>query len=77
MAWATESLGLKWWVEVKAGVNQYPSHLTTREGWKRCPSNSKGAVQLWVPWLRVRQWMSSVFGTEKKMPMSLALAAMV
>jgi len=34
IAWAGESLCLKWWVEVRKGVNQYPNHLTTWEGWK-------------------------------------------
>ena len=31
-AWAKESLYLKWCVGERAGVNQYPSHLTTSEG---------------------------------------------
>jgi len=44
-AWARESLCLKWWVEVRAGVNQYPSHLTTCEGWKNCPSSSIVSVE--------------------------------
>jgi len=57
-AWASESRCLKWWVEGRAGVNQYPNHLTTRGGWKRCPSNSMGAVEGGVFGLGVRQWMS-------------------
>ena len=35
MAWAMDSLCLKWWVVVWGGGNKYPSHLTTLEGWKR------------------------------------------
>ena len=54
-AWARESLCLKWWVAVRAGVNQYPSHLTTREGWKSCPSSSMGVVEEGVLWPGVRQ----------------------
>jgi len=76
-AWARESLCLKWWVEVRAGVNQYPSHLMRWEGWKNCPPSSIGAVEGGVLWLRVRQWMSSVLGTEKETPMSRPLEAMV
>jgi len=44
-AWASESLCLKWWVEVRAWVNQFPNHLTTWEGWKDCPSTSMRAVE--------------------------------
>jgi len=77
MAWARESLCLKWWVEVRAGVNQYPSHLTMWDGWKNSPSSSIGAVEGGVLWLEVRQWMSSVLGTEKDKPMSQPLVAMV
>jgi len=44
-AWASESLCLKWWVVVRAGVNQYPNHLTTWEVWKRCASYSMEAVE--------------------------------
>jgi len=40
IAWANESLCLKWWTVLKAGVNQYPSPLTTWEGWKWWPSSS-------------------------------------
>ena len=76
-AWARESLCLKWWVVVRAGVNQYPNHLTTWEGWKTCPSSSIGAVEGGDLWLRVRQWMSSVLGTQKDRPMSRPLAVMV
>jgi len=36
-AWARESLCLKWWVKMRAGVNQYPSHLTTGKGGKTDP----------------------------------------
>ena len=54
IAWARDSLCLKWCVEVRTGVNQYPSHLTTPEGWKRCSSSSIGAVEGGVLWLRVR-----------------------
>jgi len=79
MAWASDSLCLRWWVVVRAGVNQYPSHLTTLEGWKRWPSTSIEAVEgaRGVLWLGVRQWMSSVLGTENDTPMSWPLAAMV
>ena len=47
IAWARHSLCLKWWVVLRAGVNQYPSHLTKRslEGWKRWPSSSLGATE--------------------------------
>jgi len=62
---------------VRAGVNQYSSHLTTLEGWKSRPSSSIGAVEGGVLWLGVRQWMSSVFGTEKDTPMFGPLVAMV
>jgi len=77
MAGARESLCLKWWVVVRAGVNKYPNHLTTWEGWESCPSSSIGAVEGGVLWLGVRQWISSVLGTEKDTPMSPPLAAMV
>jgi len=75
--WARDSLCLKWWVVLRAGVNQYPSHLTTLEGWKRCPSRSMGAIEGVDLGLGVRQWMSSVFGTEKDTPMSWPLAAIL
>jgi len=77
MAWARESLCLKWWVVVRAAVNQYPSHLTIWEGWKSYSSSSMGAIEGGVLWLGVRQWMSSVLGTEKDMPMSRPHGAMV
>jgi len=77
IAWAKDSQCLKWWVVLRAGVNQYPSHLTTLESWKRCPSSSMGAIEGGDLRLGVRQWMSSVFGTEKDTPMSRPLAATV
>jgi len=77
IAWARDSLCLKWWVVLRAGVNQYPSHLTTLEGWKRWPSSSMGAIEGGDLWLGVRQWMSSVFGTEKDPPIPRPLAAIV
>jgi len=58
-------------------VNQYPSHLTTTEGRKRWPSNSIRALEGGDLWLGVRQWISSVLGTEKDTPMSRPLFAMV
>jgi len=58
-------------------VNQYPSYVTTPEGRKRWPSNSIVAFEGGVLWLRVRQWISSAFGTEKDTPMSRPFAAMV
>jgi len=70
IAWARDTLWLKWWVEVRAGVNQYSSHLTTPEGWKRWSSSSIGAVDGGVLWLGVRQWISSLLGTEKETPIS-------
>ena len=76
-AWARDSLCLKWCVDVRAEVNQYPSHLTTLEGWNRCPSSSIGAVEGGVLWLRVCQWISSVLGTEKDTPMSRPFVDMV
>jgi len=36
-----------------------------------------GAADLGVLWLGVRQWMSSVLGTEKETPMSRPFAEMV
>ena len=45
MAGAMDSLCLKWWVVLRAGVNQYPSHLKTLEGWQRWPSSSIGASE--------------------------------
>jgi len=75
--WARDSLCLKWWVEVRAGVNQYPSHLTTLEGWQRWPSSSIGAAEGGVFWLAVRQWISSVLATEKDTPLSRPFAAMM
>ena len=77
IAWAKASLCLKWWVVLRAGVNQYPSHLTTLDGWKRWPSRSMGANDGGDLWLRVRQSMSSVFGTEKDTPRSGRFAATV
>ena len=77
IACARDILCLKWWVVLRAGVNQYPSHLTTLEGWKRWPSSSMGAIEGGDLWLGVRQWMSSVFGTEKATPMSRPLAGIV
>ena len=76
-AGARESLCLKWCVEEGAGVNQYPSHLTTSEGRNRWPSSSMEAVEGGVLWLGVRQWMSSVFGTEKDTPMFWPFVDMV
>jgi len=69
-AWARESLYPKCWPEVRAGVNQYSSHLTTLEGWKRWPSSSIGADEGWVLQLGVRPCTSSVLGTAKYTPMS-------
>ena len=77
IAWARDSLGLKWGVGVRAGVNQYPGQLTTLEGWKRWPSSSIAAVLRVVFWLGVRQWISSILGTEKDTPMPRPFAAMV
>jgi len=77
IACAQDSLCLKWWVVLRAGVNQYLSHLTTLESWKRWPSSSIEAIQGGDIWLGVRQWLSSVFGTEKDTPMSRPLAATV
>jgi len=74
MAWAKDSLCLKWWEVLGAGVNQYPSHLTTLEGWKRWPSCSRGAIEGGDLSLGVPQWRSSFFGTEKDTPMSWPLA---
>jgi len=62
IAWAKDSRCLKWWVVLRAGVNQYPSQLTTVDGWKRWPSKSMGAIEWGDLWLGVRQWMSSVVG---------------
>jgi len=45
IAWARDSLCLKWWEVLRAGVNQYPSDLTTLEGWRRWPSSSMGATE--------------------------------
>jgi len=61
MAWARYSLCLKWCVEVRAGVNQYPSHLMTLERWKRWPFSSIEAVERGVLWLGVGQWISCGF----------------
>jgi len=58
-------------------VNQYPSHLTTLEGSKRWRSSPMGVVEGGVLWLGVRQWISSVLGTEKDTSMSRPFAAMV
>jgi len=44
MPWASDSLCLKWWVVVRDGVNQYPSHLTTLEGLKRWLPAHQGPV---------------------------------
>ena len=77
IAWARDSRCLKWCVDVRAGVNQYPSHPTTPEGWKRLSSSSIGAVEGWVLWLGVRQSSSSVLETEKDPPISRPIADMV
>ena len=77
IAWTKDSLCLKWWVVLRAGVNQYPSYLRTLEGWKRWASSSMGAIVGGDLWLGVRKWMSSVFGTEKDTPMTRPLAATV
>ena len=45
LAWSRESWCLKWWVEVRVGVNQSPSHVTTLEGWKRWLASSIGAAE--------------------------------
>ena len=58
-------------------MNQDPSHLTTPEGRKRWSSSSIGVVEGGVLWLGVRQWISSVLGTEKDTPRSRPLAAIV
>jgi len=77
IAWAKDRLCLKWRVVLRAGGNQYPSHLTTLEGWMRWPSSSMGAIEGGDLWLGVRQWMSSVFGIAKDTPTSWPLAATV
>ena len=77
MAWVKDNMCLKWCVVLRAGVNQYPSHLTTLEGWNRWPSSPMRAIEGGDLCLGVRQWISSVFGTEKDTPMSLPLAATV
>jgi len=76
-AWASESRYVKWWVEFRERVSQYPSHLTTREAEKRGPSSSIGAAEWADRWLGVHQWISSVLGTEKETPRFLPLSAMV
>jgi len=44
-AWARDTRCLKWWVVERAGVNQYPRHLSAPEGWKRWFSSSIGVVE--------------------------------
>jgi len=58
LAWASESLCLKWLVVVRAGESQYPSQHTTWKRCTRCRSSSMGAVVWEVPWLEVSPCMS-------------------
>jgi len=55
IAWASESWCRKCWAVLKAGLNQYPSHLRTWEGRKRWPSSLMGAVEGGVLGLGGRQ----------------------
>ena len=50
---ARDRLWLKWWEVFRAGDSQYPSHLSTHDGWKTWPSNVMGEIaredlSLWV-----------------------------
>src|ERR1700712_3649632 len=63
----------KWWLILREGENQYPSHLTTCLGRKSWPSRAMGAWEGGVLWLGVRQWISSVLGVENSTLMSFAL----
>jgi len=49
----------------------------TPEGWKRDLSKEMGALECGDLWKGVRQWMSSVFGTEKETPISLPFLEML
>jgi len=62
---------------VSEGGNQYPSGLITPEGRWRWSFSSIEAVEGVVLRLGVRQWATSVLGTEKATPMSRPLAAMM
>jgi len=58
-------------------VTEYPSHLNTLEGRQSWSSSSIGAVEGGALSLGVRQWRSSVLGTEMDTAMSRPFAAMV
>jgi len=73
-AWALASLLTKWAVVEIEGLNQSPSHLTSPMGVKTDPSRWIGALQMGALSLFVRQWISSVLGTEKLTPSLAPLA---
>ena len=62
------------------GTNQYPSQRSLSEGEKIWPSRATGGER-GVPggslWTGVRQWISSVLGTEKSIFLAWAIARIV
>jgi len=63
----------KWAEESRAGVNQYPSHLSELRGRKSSPLISMGERHLGeFLWLGVLHCMSSVLATEKETPVRRA-----
>lgn len=64
-AWASQSVCLKWWVELKAGVSQSLSQLKTREEWKSQAMSLMAVIVREDCGLRVRQCMSSVGDRER------------
>ena len=72
--WALASLLTKSGVLETEGVNQYPGHITSTLGWKTDPSWWTGALEMGSMSVFVRQWMSSVLGTERRRPSLAPLA---
>ena len=62
---ARERRRAKWASVDRGGVNQYPSHLTSFLGEKYRSSSLTPAVEGGARSWGVRQWTSSVLGTEK------------
>ena len=71
--WARANLRAKWALVDRDGVNQYPSHLTSFLGEKYRSSSLTPAVAGGALSWGVRQWTSSVFGTEKDRRLGAAM----
>ena len=71
--WGRDRQRAKWALVDRDGVNQYPSHLTSSLGEKYRSSSLTPEVEAGARSWGVRQWTSSVLGTEKDRRLGAAM----